>query len=85
MILWKSVREAYAKGEITLEELISQSERCSTDITISDGRIIKLTPEEAKLRNEANKKAISDPEYIEKVKEENRQRYNNKVRRKGYK
>ena len=85
LILWKSVREAYAKGEITLEELISQSERCSTDITISDGRIIKLTPEEAKLRDEANKKTISDPEYIEKVKEENRQRYNNKVRRKGYK
>ena len=85
LILWKSVREAYAKGEITLEELISQSERCSTDIAISDGRIIKLTPEEAKLRDEANKKTISDPEYIEKVKEENRQRYNNKVRRKGYK
>ncbi len=85
LILWKSAREAFAKGEITLEELKSQTERCSTDIAISDGRIIKLTPEEARLRDEENKKAISNPEYLEKVKEENRQRYNNKVRRKGYK
>ena len=85
LILWKSTREAFAKGEITLEELKSQSEGLSTDIAISDGRIVKLTPEEAKLRDEKNKRAISDPEYIEKAKEENRQRYNNKIRRKGYK
>lgn len=85
LILWKAAREAFAKGEITLGELKSQSESYTTDIAISDGRIIKLTPEEARLRDEANKKAISDPEYFEKAKEENRQRYSNKVRRKGYK
>jgi len=40
---------------------------------------------EAKLRDEENRKAISDPDYLEKAKEENRQRYNNKVSRKGFK
>lgn len=83
--LWKSVREAFAKGEITSEELQCQLECYSSDIAVSDGQIIKLTPEEAKLRDEENKKAISNPDYLEKAKEENRQRYNNKVRRKGYK
>lgn len=83
--LWKSTREAFANGEITLEELKSQSERFSTDIAISEGRMVKITPEEAKLRDEENKKAITDPEYIEKAKEENRQRFNNKRLRKGYK
>ena len=85
LILWKFVREAFAKGEISLEELKSKTESSSTDIAISEGRIIKLTPEEARLRDEENKKAISDPAYIEKAKEENRKRYNNKIRRKGYK
>jgi hypothetical protein len=70
LILWKAAREAFAKGEITLGELKSQSESYTTDIAISDGRIIKLTQEEARLRDEANKKAISDPEYFEKAKEE---------------
>ena len=46
---------------------------------------MKLTSEEARLRDEANEKAMSDPQYFEKAKEENRQRYSNKVRRKGYK
>ena len=82
---WKSVREAFVKGEITSEELQCQSAGYSTDIAVSEGRVIKLSPEEAKLRNEENKKAISDPEYLEKAKEENRQRYNNKIQRKGYK
>ena len=85
LVLWKAVREAFAKGEITIEELKSQSEGLATDIAISEGRIIKLSPEEARLRDEENKKAISDPEYLEKAKEENKQRYNNKLRRKGYK
>lgn len=85
LIQWKSAREAFAKGEITIEELESQSQGFSTDLAVSEGRIIKLTPEEAKLRDEENKKAISNPEYLEKAKEENRQRYNNKIRRKGYK
>lgn len=83
--LWKSLREAFVKGEITSEELQRQSVDLSTDIAVSEGRIIKLNPEEARLRDEANKKAISDPEYLEKAKEDNRQRYNNKIRRKGYK
>lgn len=83
--LWKSAREAFAKGEITSEELQCQSVGFSSDIAVSDGKIIKLSPEEARRRDEENKKAISDPEYLEKAKEENRQRYNNKVRRKGYK
>lgn len=85
LTLWKAAREAFAKGEITLNELKSQSERWVTDIAISDGRIMKLTSEEARLRDEANEKAMSDPQYFEKAKEENRQRYSNKVRRKGYK
>ena len=84
LILWKAAREAFAKGEITIEELKSKAEYY-TDIAVSEGRIIKLSPEEARLRDEQNKKAISDPEYLEKAKEKNRQRYNNKVRRKGYK
>lgn len=33
---------------------------------------IKLSPEEARLRDEENRKAISDPDYLEKAKEENR-------------
>jgi hypothetical protein len=57
----------------------------SSDIAVSDGKIIKLSPEEAMLRDEENRKAISDPDYLEKAKEENRQRYSNKVSRKGYK
>jgi hypothetical protein len=35
--------------------------------------------------SEENRKAISDPDYLEKAKEENRQRYINKVNRKGFK
>ena len=85
LILWKSAREAFAKGEITLEQLERLSDGCSTDIAVSDGRIIKLTPEEARQRDEENKKAISDPAFLEKAKEDNRQRYNNKLCRKGYK
>ena len=66
--LWKSVREAFVKGEITSEELQRQLVCYPSDIAVSDGKIIKLSPEEAKLRDE-----------------ENRQRCNNKVSRKGYK
>lgn len=84
LILWKSVREAYAKGEITLDELKSKSEIFCTNIAISEGRIIKLTQEEAKIRNEHNKETISDPEFLKKAKDENIKRYNNKIRRKGY-
>ena len=83
--LWKSVREAFIKGEITSEELQRQLVCCPSDIAVSDGRIIKLSPEEARIRDEANKKAISDPELIEKAIEENKQRYKNKIRRKGFK
>lgn len=85
LILWKVAREAFAKGEITIDELKSQSAKLTTDFAISEGRIVKLTPEEARLRDEENKKRMSNPEYLEKAKEENRQRYNNKARRKGYK
>lgn len=84
LALWKSTREAFAKGEITLEELKNQSESLSTDIAVSEGRIIKLSPEEARIRDEKNKNSISSPEYLEKSKEENRLRFNNKARRKGY-
>jgi hypothetical protein len=83
--LWKTVREAFVKGEITSEELQRQLVCYPSDIAVSDGRIIKLSPEEARIRDEANKKAISDPELIEKAIEENKQRYKNKIRRKGYK
>lgn len=82
---WKNDREAFAKGEITQEELQSKFVRYSPDIAVSGGRIVKLSPEEARLRDEENKKAITDPELIEKQKEENRQRYKNKILRKGYK
>lgn len=85
LALWKSTREAFAKGEITLEELQNQSESLSTDIAVSEGRIIKLSPEEARIRDEKNRNSISSPEYLEKSKEENRLRFNNKARRKGYK
>ena len=83
--LWKSVREAFVKGEITSEELQRQLVCYPSNIAVSDGKIIKLSSEEARLRDEENRKAISDPDYLEKAKEENRQRYNNKVSRKGYK
>ena len=83
--LWKSVREAFIKGEINSEELQRKLLPYSSDIAVSDGRIKKLSPEEARIRDEANKKAISDPELIEKAIEENKQRYKNKIRRKGYK
>ena len=84
LILWKSAREAFVKGEISLEELESTTERCCTDIAVSEGRIVKLSPEEAKLRDEENKKAISSSEYIKKSKEENRLKYSNKIKRKGF-
>lgn len=84
LILWKSAREAFAKGEITLEELKYQTESLSTDVAVSEGRIIKLSPEEARIRDEQNKKAISSPEYIEKAKEENRQKYSSKIKKKGF-
>ena len=83
--LWKSAREAFVKGEITSEDLQCKPANYSSDIAISDGRIIKLSTEEARVRNEENRRAITDPDYIEKAKQENRQRYNNKVKRKGYK
>ena len=83
--LWKSVREAFIKGEITSEELQSQLVCYPPDIAVSEGKIIKLSPEEAKLRDEENRKAISNPEYIEKAMVENSQRYNRKLLRKGYK
>ena len=83
--LWKSLREAFIKGEINSEELQRQLICYPPDIAVSDGQIIELTPEEARIRDEANKKAISDPELIEKAIEENKQRYKNKIRRKGYK
>lgn len=83
--LWKTVREAFVKGEITSEELQSQLVCYPPDIAVSDGKIIKLSPEEAKLRDEENRKAISNPEYIEKAMVENSQRYNKKLLRKGYK
>ena len=83
--LWKTVREAFVKGEITSEELQSQLVCYPPDIAVSEGKIIKLSPEEAKLRDEENRKAISNPEYIEKAMVENSQRYNRKLLRKGYK
>lgn len=85
LTLWKSTREAYLKGEITSKELPCLPVCYSSDIAVSDGKIIKLSPEEARLRNEDNKKAITDPERIKKQLEENRQRYKNKIQRKGYK
>lgn len=85
LILWKSAREAFAKGLINLDDLTSLSEEFTTNIAVSNGRIIKLSPEEAKLRDEENKELISNPEYLERAKEENIKRYNNKNRRKGYK
>lgn len=84
LIQWKTTIDAYAKGEISLDELKNKSEKFSTDIAISEGRIIKLTPEEAKLRNEENMKAISDPEYLRKTTEDNIRRFNNKIQKKGY-
>ena len=72
--LWKTVREAFVKGEITSEELQSQLVCYPPDIAVSEGKIIKLSPEEAKLRDEENRKAISNPEYIEKAMVENSQR-----------
>ena len=36
LILWKSAREAFAKGEITLEELKYQTESLSTDVAVSE-------------------------------------------------
>lgn len=86
LALWKEMKEAYAKGEINLKELKNYTQYTTyTDIGISDGRIVKLSPEELDIQNEINKKAITDPELIEKQKEENRQRYKNKIQRKGYK
>lgn len=86
LALWKEMKEAYAKGEINLKELKNYTQYTTyTDIGISDGQIVKLSPEELRIQNEENKKAITDPELIEKQKEENRQRYNNKIQRKGYK
>lgn len=84
---WKKINEAYAKGDITVGEIESQLQKIaySDNIAISEGRIIELTPEEARLRDEENRKAITDPDLIKKAIEENRQKYNNKVRRKGYK
>ncbi len=82
---YNTQKESVEQGEITIEELERQAEKLSTDIAISEGRIIKLTPEEARKRDEENKRAISDPEYIEKEKQENRQKYIKKVRRKGNK
>ncbi len=82
---WKEAREAYAKGEISLKELESQTKVYPSNIAVSEGRIIELSPEEAKKRDEENFRAISDPECIEKAKEENRHRYDNKIQRKGYK
>ena len=86
LALWKEMKEAYAKGEINLKELKNYTQYTTyTDIGISDGQIVKLSPEELRIQNEENKKAITDPELIEKQKEENRQRYKNKIQRKGYK
>ena len=86
LALWKEMKEAYAKGEINLKELKNYTQYTTyTDIGISDGQIVKLSPEELRIQNEVNKKAITDPELIEKQKEENRQRYKNKIQRKGYK
>jgi hypothetical protein len=86
LALWKEMKEAYAKGEINLKELKNYTQYTAyTDIGISDGQIVKLSPEELRIQNEENKKAITDPELIEKQKEENRQRYKNKIQRKGYK
>ncbi len=86
LALWKEMKEAYAKGEINLKELKNYTQYTTyTDIGISGGRIVKLSPEELRIQNEENKKAITDPELIEKQKEENRQRYKNKIQRKGYK
>lgn len=86
LALWKEMKEAYAKGEINLKELKNYTQYTTyTDIGISDGQIVKLSPEELDIQNEINKKAITDPELIEKQKEENRQRYKNKIQRKGYK
>lgn len=83
--LWRSDRESFAKGEISSEGLQCQTIESTSDIAVSDGKLIRLSPEEARLRDEENRKAISDPEYLEKAKEENRKRYNNKVHRKGFK
>lgn len=82
---WRALREAYAKGEITSKELERQAVKNTTDIAVSEGRIIKFTPEEARIRNEENKRAISNSDYLEKAKEENRKKYYDKIHRKGYK
>lgn len=84
LALWKAAHEAYSRGEITWMELRKQSVGFTNNIAISEGRIVKLNPEEAKLRDEENKKMIESSEYIEQSKKENREKFNKKVQRKGY-
>lgn len=87
LLEWKKANEAYTKGDISVGEFESRLQKIaySDNIAFSEGRIIELTPEEARLRNEENKKAITDPDLIQKAIEENRKKHNNIIRRKGYK
>ena len=79
--------DMYQKRKMRKEKSANEQEKSCASMNINwyPGRVVKLSPEEAKLRDEEKKNKISSPEYLEKSKEENRQRYSNKVRRKGYK
>ena len=51
LALWKEMKEAYAKGEINLKELKNYTQYTTyTDIGISDGQIVKLSPEELRIQ-----------------------------------
>lgn len=82
---WKRLQQALAKGEINTEQFRAQLKEMSPRIAVKEGKYVELSPEEAKKRDEENRKKIQDPEYRAQSVEHNRKKFENKMTRKGYK
>lgn len=82
---WKRLQEGYAKGEINIDQFRAQSNEMSPRIAVKEGKYVELSPEDARKRDEENRKKIQDPEYKAQSIENNRKKFENKMTRKGYK
>ena len=83
--LWKSIREDYANGKISFDELQANS-KSVTRVSIENGTMKELSTNKIKIQdNELKEFKEQNPDFIDKQIEANKKRYVNKMMQKGYK
>lgn len=83
--LWKSIREDYANGKISFDELQANS-KSVTRVSIENGTMKELTTNEIKIQDDELKEfKEQNPDFIDKQIEANKKRFVNKMKQKGYK